>query len=305
MPETDLTNRFDHVVGTAHLDLDRLVVDATGRGRRIRNRRRVLAGLASVAAVAVIVGGASLLGADGHDADAPVATADPTLTPTSSTPPRLTWPSGDPVPNTGRVTAAALLDLVGQVQDGTASQVEGQGSGTGIAPETWATFEWRPDSGGAMTPVGINVQPAFDLGRQAGGSPKGYSCEEGQSIEAGSCTVVEGDTTPFFACHDDETACSSTRADGRVVHSYESRHGKAVDRVVDVFDPASRLRVVIASTSASERETSDVVRDEPPLSLEQLRAIATAGVWGEHMPRAYAAEGDRISPYRDRTDQTS
>ena len=299
----DLRARFAQVVDGTGLDLDLLIDGSRRDGRRIRTRRRLTA-VAACAAVAAVVGsGFALNGGGGSTADAPYATwsGTPEPTPVERTSTELIYPVGAPSRLTGRATAAGLLDLVGQLQDGTASGFGGQGAGTTPhAPaESYATFQWKPATGGAATPVMINVQNGFDVGPNQGRELKGYACEEGQSIEAGTCTEVGGDEKPFYACHDDYTACTLSREDGMVVLTYEVHRGGAVDRHADVFHPDTKLRVSVVSTNASEFETHDRVRAEPPLSSEALRAVATLDVWGATLPRPWQRMGADLAPYHD------
>ncbi len=299
----DLQARFAEVVDGAGLDLDLLIDGSRRDGRRIRTRRRLTAVAACAAVAAVVVGSGSVLtDGGGSTADAPYATwtGTPEPSPGERTTTELIYPVGRPTPITGRSTAAALLDLVGQVEDGTASGIGGQGGDPAGAPdETYAVFRWKPAAGGAATPVMINVQNGFDPGPDQGAEPKGYACEEGQTVEAGTCTEVGGSGKPFFSCRDDRVACTVTREDGLLVVAYEVHRGGAVDRHVDVFHPDTRLRVSVASTNASEFETRDRVRPEPPLSSEALRAVATLDVWGETLPRPWQRTGDDLAPYHD------
>jgi hypothetical protein len=299
----DLQARFAEVVDGAGLDLDLLIDGSRRDGRRIRTRRRLTAAAACVAVAAVVVGtGSALTGGGGSTADAPYATwtGTPEPSPGQRTTTELVYPVGRPTPITGRSTAAALLDLVGQLEDGTASGIGGQGGDPAGAPaETYAVLRWKPAAGGAATPVMINVQNGFDPGPDQGADPKGYACEEGQSVEAGTCTEVGGSGKPFFSCRDDRVACTVTREDGLLVVAYEVHSGGAVDRHVDVFHPDTKLRVSVASTNASEFETRDRVRAEPPLSSEALRAVATLDVWGETLPRLWQRRGDELAQYHD------
>jgi hypothetical protein len=300
----DLRARFAEVVDGTGLDLDLLVEGSRRDGRRIRTRRRLTAVAACAAVAAVVVGtGFALVGSGGSTADAPYATSSgtPEPKPVERTTPELSYPEGPPSPLTGRATAAGLLDLVGQLQDGTASGFGGQGAGTTprASAESYGVFRWTPDSGGAATPVMINVQNGFDVGPGQAEELKGYACEEGQSIEAGTCTEVGGSGKPFFSCQDDWVACKVSRGDGLVVVSYELHRGGAVDRHVDVFHPDTKLRVAIASTNASDFETREQVRAEPPLSSEALRAVATLDVWGATLPRPWQEMGADLAPYHD------
>ena len=300
----DLRARFAEVVDGAGLDLDHLVDGSRRDGRRIRTRRRLTAVAACAAVAAVVVAaGSALTGGGGSTADAPYATsttATPDPSPGGRTTTELVYPVGRPEPITGRSTAAALHDLVGQLQDGTASGIGGQGGDpAGAAVETYAVLRWKSATGGAATPVMINVQNGFDPGPDQSADPKGYACAEGQSVAAGTCTVVGGSGKPFFSCRDDRVECTVTRQDGLLVVAYEEHRGGAVDRHVDVFHPDTGLRVTVASTNASEFETRDRVRAEPPLTSAELRAVATLDVWGETLPRLWQRRGDELAAYHD------
>ncbi len=300
--DDDLSARFDAVVGDLGLDLDRLTSDARRHGSRIRLRRRLLTATSAVAVAAVLGGGLALApgrtetagpatGETTAPADAtptPAPTPAPTQTPApapTSAPTRgdgtLVVPTGVRSPITGRATTVGLVDLVNQLADGEASAFGGQGQPPAdgrveVAPQTYATFTWTPSSGGAGTPVRINVQNGFGPDEPD---------QQGRL---------------FFSCRDDRVRCRVDRWDGMTVVSYEVHHGDAVDRHVDVFHRTSQLRVVVASTNASEFEKTDAaVRKAPPLSLEVLRTIATSDVWGVTLPREWAEAGTRLSPYLD------
>lgn len=280
-----LQARFRDVVAGAELDLVRLTDRSLTQGRRLRARRRALAAGSSVGVAAVLVGVVWVgghAGPDGLGGPAPVAAASTGIRsggPSHGAPGHgLVVPGGPRVPATGRATAAALIDLVRQLERGTARDVAGQGgdpsrSGEGAAVETYATIQWAPAAGGAATQVQVNVQSDFS--------------------EPG-----------FFTCADpDRAACSVARGHGLVVVSYETRRGHAVDRSVDVYHPGTGLRVVIASTNADRIEKGHAVRRRPPLTTAQLRAVATLGFWGATVPRAYAEQGATLSPYHDYDDQ--
>ncbi|QWZ07523.1 hypothetical protein KRR39_19125 [Nocardioides panacis] len=286
----DLRARFGEVVDGAGLDLDRLAGGARRRGGRIRRRRRLLAVAGTGAAVAAVVGGLALTGTGSTASAPPVATGStaptaPTGTPSpvptaAPSPAGLVVPEGQAVAVTGRSTAAALLDLVGQLVPGRASDVGGQGQPParpedGAAAQTYATFTWTPAAGGAGTQVMVNVQNAF-----GGAGPD----------QAGR---------PFFSCRDDRVACTVDRADGLLVVSYERHRGAAVDRVVDVYHRDTGLRVVVASTNADEVEKGRPVREDPPLSSADLRDIATLDAWGATLPRPWDQAGAALSPYHD------
>ncbi len=281
----DLQARFGAVVGDLALDLDRLTTDARLHGSRIRRRRRLLTATSAVAVAAVLGGGLALApGRTGPAGPAGPATGEATAS-TDATPTRgdgvLVVPTGARSPITGRSTTVGLVDLVNQLAVGEASAFGGQGQPPAdgrveVAPATYATFTWTPASGGAGTPVRINVQNGFGPDEPD---------QQGRL---------------FFSCRDDRVRCRVDREGGMKIVSYEVHHGDAVDRHVDVFHPQSQLRVVIASTNAAEFEKTDAaVRKAPPLSTEVLRTIATSEVWGVTLPREWAEAGARLSPYLD------
>jgi hypothetical protein len=268
--------RFADLVAGAGLDLPRLSDRSRIEGGRLRSRRRALTltGCATAASVLTCAGWAVGVGTGptepGTVAAGPTAPASarPTAGSTAATPGA---PRGPVVPVTGRATAAALLDVVGRLQRGTASDVGGQGGGPaqGAPVETYATFQWTPAGGGAATPVQINVQPDFH--------------ERG-----------------FFSCSDPErVACSVIRQSGTVVVAYETHQGAAVDRYVDVHHTDTGVRVVVGSTNASVFEKGTAVRRRPPLSSAQLRTVAGLPFWGETIPAQFARSGAALSPYHD------
>ena len=128
----DLRARFAEVVDGTGLDLDLLIDGSCCDGRRIRTRRRLTAVAACAAVAAVVVGsGFALSGGGGSTADAPYATSSgtPEPTPVERTTTELIYPLGAPSPLTGRATAAGPLNLVGQLQDGTAFELRRPGRG--------------------------------------------------------------------------------------------------------------------------------------------------------------------------------
>lgn len=316
LDETNLHDRFADVVGGAGVDLHGLAAGAERDGRRLRRRHRLLSVAGTAAAVTLVVGGATVL--MGRSPVAPPAPAPATSGgAVSEVPaPRTDEPANEPlqtadgprVPVTGRATAAALLDLVGQLDDGRALAFAGQqttpGPGAAMPAESYAALWWQAAGSDVATPVRINVQPGFE-DDEVSADPKGYACEEGESMEAGTCELIQPDQGPFFSCREGRLGCTVTREDGMTVVSYEEHNGAAVDRIVDVYHPDTMLRVVVAATDAEEFETARKVADEPPLTLDELRRIAVLDVWGPTIPQAYDDAGSGVAPYQDYSENLS
>ncbi len=124
-------------------------------------------------------------------------------------------------------------------------------------------------------------------------------------MEAGTCELIQPDQGPFFSCREGRLRCTVTREDGMTVVSYEEHNGPAVDRIVDVYHPDTLLRVVVAATDAEEFETARKVVEEPPLTLDELRRIATLDMWDATMPKAYDDAGSGLAPYQDYSENLS
>lgn len=316
LDETNLHDQLADVVGGAGVDLHGLAAVAERDGRRLRRRHRLLSVAGTAAAVSLVVGSATVLmgrtpvalpapapaTSGGVVSEVPAPRADE---PTDGT---LQVADGPRVPVTGRATAAALLDLVGQLDEGRAVAFAGQQTtpdpGTEMLAESYAALWWQAAGSDVATPVRINVQPGFE-DFEPSRDPKGYSCEEGESMEAGTCELIQPDGEPFFSCREGRLHCSVTREDGMTVVSYEEHNGPAVDRIVDAYHPDTLLRVVVAATDAEEFETARKVVEEPPLTLGELRRIATLDVWDATMPKAYHDAGSGLAPYQDYSENQS
>lgn len=309
LDDHDLHDRFADLVDGTWIDLHHLADGAERDGRRLRRRHRLLSVAAAAAAVTVVAGGATALAGRSPVApatpapsasDGPPAREKPSVT--TDDPGDLRTEDGPRVPLTGRATAAALHDLVGQLVDGRAVAFEGQETTAepeeGLPATSYAALQWRVAGSDVATPVRINVQPGF-RDAELSDAPRGYACDEGESVEAGTCEPVEGKEGSFFSCRGGRLRCSVTREDDLVVVSYEEHNGPAVDRIVDVYHPGTWLRVVVAATDAEEFETARKVVDEPALTLAELRRVAVLDVWGPTMPKAYDDAGSALRPYRD------
>lgn len=268
-----LTDQMHRAVDDAHLDVDALVAGSRRRGLAIRRRRQALSVIGGVAAVGLAATTMQALGAFSGGAPRPAGEAttfagSPTPTPA---------PQDSTRPATGRATAAALLSLVRAEQPGEAWGFQGQSPDPVGEAATWATFDWKPATGGTGTPVQINVQPGFEP------DPGFYSC-------AGRGGV---------------TRCSVTRLpDGALLMRYEMQQrtsaGLAVDRTVDRLG-ADGVRVVATSTNRDDIEKGRVVRSQPPLSYPQLRAVVSARWWGPTLPARFTAQGAELQPFEDLT----
>lgn len=261
-----MTPQLHDLMHRAVADAEPDVADLTDRARRrglaIRRRRQAL-GLVGVAAGAALVAGTlqvlpSLEAAPRGD----TATAPASPSPTEVL---------EPVPLSGRATAAALLTAVEEVAaPGEASDFAGQGVPTSLR-ESYAQLAWRPAGDTGVSPIGVNVQPGFA-------------------------------ETDIYECRAWQSACRlAQRADGSTLMTYEERAaGGYVRRVADVLRPDG-VRVVASSSNGLDLPGGDydVTRPQPALSRPQLVAAVSMDYWGETLPGRFQRDGEALQPYRD------
>ncbi|MEU0741679.1 hypothetical protein [Streptomyces sp. NPDC006134] len=230
----------------AGFDADQNALTAAGRtrGRRLRLRRRaaVAGGVAGIAMVGV--GGVFLL--PGDDAAGPqrsstasAPTASPAQAPKSF--------SGDDLVRT----------LKGLLPEGRFSQETARGSKERLGPAVRLVYD--DGQGAAAIAVG--------LGR----------------VEPGSEQARETTTCPdeVFVPHD---ACTTSRLpDGSVLMLFQGY--EYPDRRVDtkwwnaeLVTPQGQ-HVSVSEWNAPAQKDAEISRETPPLTPEQLKGIATAGVW--------------------------
>jgi hypothetical protein len=271
--ERTLPEHLDAAVAGASIDLHRLTEHARRDGRRLRRRHRVTTLAASTMLTAGVVLGVGWLSSDSVPGTLPGPGPDPA---TSQTP-AATLDADVPQPATGRATAAALAELVGRLRTGTASDFRGLHTrpgalARGLPLVTFGALRWTPAGADAAVPVQVNVQGGWT------------SDDEG-----------------FFGCADEtRLGCRVEEEDGRVVVSYEKHDGAAVDRYVDVWLRDRGLRVLVATSNAREIEKDPtVLLPEPPLSFDDLRAIALDPVWGPTIAQRYVEAGQDLASYTD------
>ncbi|MBC7272107.1 MAG: hypothetical protein H5T76_25935 [Streptomyces sp.] len=224
---------------------------ARGRGLRLRRRAAVLGGAASLALVGV--GGALVLpgpgGGGGAVGASPAAggqqvTASPTgLLPTAIPP--------SPVP--GDIMLAALKHLLpeGEVRD--------ERSGGGEQGSAFATVVFDDGRGGGALGVTVDLlEPRSDSAAQM-------------------TTCPDKSAVPY-------DSCDSTRlADGSALmlmqgYEYPDRRVETKLWQAQLVTPEG-YHVSVTEWNAEAEKDMPVTRPQPPLTLAQLRTIATADVW--------------------------
>ncbi|MFB8772456.1 hypothetical protein [Streptomyces broussonetiae] len=220
-----------------------LVTAGRARGRRLRLRRRaaVLGGAASLALVGA--GGALVL--PGGEGEASPAAGQRKVTTASATP--------APTPVTADEMVAILKSLL---PAGETRQEHGGGGETGSA---FASVVFDDGQGGGAVGVG--------LGR----------------IEPGSTSAREMTTCPDknFVPYD---ACDSSRLpDGSLLllmkgYEYPDRRVDTKLWQAQLITPEGQ-HVSVTEWNAEAEKDAPVTRPEPPLSLEQLKAVASADEW--------------------------
>ncbi|WP_367321080.1 hypothetical protein [Streptomyces sp. HUAS ZL42] len=228
-------------------DTDRAALAAAGRvrGRRLRLRRRatVVGGAAGLALVGV--GGALLLpGAGSDDRRDPSVASRPKASATAAT-----------KPVTGDELIRTLEDLL----------PEGQISG-------------QEGRGADESPLAPYARVVFDDGKGAGAVGVGLG-----RVEPGSDQVRQITTCPdkTFTPHD---TCSTTRlSDGSMLMIFQGY--EYPDRRVDTkwwnaeLVTAEGQHVSVSEWNAAAEKGAPTSRAEPPLTVTQLKELATAPVW--------------------------
>ncbi|MYR41137.1 hypothetical protein [Streptomyces sp. SID5910] len=248
---TPFEDRLTAALRTAgdSFDADRAALAEGGqtRGRRARLRRRagVLGGAAGIALVGV--GGALLLPGGGHSAE-PQGTS-------AAAPPSAT--AASPAPSASYSADDLLQALKKLLPEGEVSEEDAQGPGPGLPPYAHLVF----DDGRGAAAVGISLD----------------------RVEPGSQSVRELTTCPdkTVVTYDD---CTSSRLpDGSVLMVYQGY--EYPDRRVDTKWWSAELvtargqHVSVSEWNAPAEKDAAITRAQPPLSPDQLKKVATAGVW--------------------------
>ncbi|MFG3659939.1 hypothetical protein [Streptomyces sp. NPDC047706] len=265
MPTDHLDDPFEHRLGTALrqtgdiFDTDRPALIAAGqaRGRRLRLRRRaaVAGGAAGIALVGVT--GALALPGNGSGQGAQErqpAAARPT------TPPPAT--SIAPQPVSGERMIATLERLL---PEGKVSDAEARGGGGDLPMPSVRLVHDDGEGGGAISVVLNRVEPGSQAAREA------ITCPDKVHVPHDSCIT-------------------SRLSDGSVLMLFQGY--EYPDRRVDTKLWRAELvtpggeHVGVSEWNAEAEKDAPVTRAEPPLSLSQLKQVATAGEWRALVPAA-------------------
>ncbi|NGN64971.1 hypothetical protein G5C51_13825 [Streptomyces sp. A7024] len=263
-----------------------LVAGAVRRGRRLRARRWGVAGGTTLAAAAAVTA-ASVFGAylptvapgdrevtvlpGAEQAGGKIDFPDYTLLPRHPEAP----PGKEPL--TARGAAWLLKELVG----GGTSGYQGQASPTERMGAYEAYGRLKADAGIAGAETDVSVQGGFGRDMQKQGGLAGfYDCDKREG---------EGEVT----------SCSAGKLpDGSVLLVYEDRSGLLLRRHADLLRPDG-TRVYVNTSNGSDIEDGPVVAPNPPLSLDELRRIATSPRWDVWVSPSVNEKAKRLKPFKD------
>ncbi|MEV4512301.1 hypothetical protein AB0K00_25465 [Dactylosporangium sp. NPDC049525] len=240
------------------------------RADRTRTRQRLTALVSGIAVLGVAVG-VAVVAADRPDG-APVAAPVPSVSAGAPSTPAWTLPAGDPsgpvrastAPGAGRAD-----ELPGDVMLATLRRLlpAGVTASDPVSQRGFAELILTDPAGRGK--IQINVQPNFiagrSPGRDAGSDPMDlFSCATRPSPPGTTCTAT-------------------TLADGTLVvltdgPSEDAGHDRIKLRMADIYRPDG-VRVVVGTWNAVHEKTNTATRAEPPLTTQQLQAIATDPAW--------------------------
>jgi hypothetical protein len=273
--ETKLRTAMAEAVAPENPDTDHLVAAARRRGLGIRRRRQALAGVGIAAALALAVAAPTVVAGDHgrNSTDAMQVATSPA-----------SFDSQDTRPLTGRSAAAALFYAVGLTAAGEGTDFRGASAVGPAGPEAYTIFRFTPSGSTTAGEVAVNIDPPVvdDVAKP-------------------------GDTSREHpgACQSFMTDCVSTRlADGSRLTTYDdlSSHGAGIRRVAELLRP-NGVRVLASATNGYDVTELDeqISRDEPVLTTDQLVDVVTQPWWGLRLPMYFTAQGEKLSPYSDRS----
>ncbi|MFF3322723.1 hypothetical protein [Streptomyces sp. NPDC002889] len=289
LDEQELSRAMDDAVGGVRPATGDLVEGATRTGQRLRVRRRMAVGTVAFAVTGAVLGvpvfGAYLPTYTGGEVRAAMPSAPgggmggvemPDFSkvprPPTAPPPGKQWLSG-------RATVQILRDLL--PNDRSSSDYEGQDG-----PEHY---------------------PATTFGRLGTGWPAGAEVQVNVDADFGRNSAALGeDLEEFYSCEGREpegrmTACGVTAlADGSVLIMYEDRSGLLLRRHADLLR-ADGMRVAVGTANGVDIEDGPVIGLEPPLSLDEMRDIATSPRWQIFVDLEVNERAKELEPYKDRT----
>ncbi|GAB3833719.1 hypothetical protein ACFPIJ_09580 [Dactylosporangium cerinum] len=229
------------------------------RADRTRNRQRIATAVSGIVVLGVVAGVAAVAA----DRSGGAPTAGPAAVVSAGPPTAPTLTSAAPSPRTrpSDVPADVMLNtLLSLLPAGlTVSEPYSQ--------KGFAEVVLNDPAGRGK--VQINVQPGFNRvvpsGRVVGDDPMDvFTCAKRRDPAGTQCT-------------------GSTLPDGTIVvltegPSEDAGHDRIQRRMADVYRPDG-VRVVIGTWNAVREKTNTATRAEPPLTVQQLQAIATDPAW--------------------------
>lgn len=275
----NLRDHMEDAVGNTSADLGRLSQDSRRVGTKRRRYRQVLGGVSVAAATAVAFSAVHAATGDSGAGRGPVAgdiSAAATTTPSAE-------PSASPdagvVPLTGRSTVAALRASIDEQSQGAYGGFAGQG---GVAEQqsrdTYGEVEFTPSDGTGVGVVRVNVQDGSILDGSA------FNCAQAWMVDCQVRTLANGDRLRTYQEEPVRTA-----------------EGDGLRLTAELLTNDRSLRVVASATNGFELPSNqwDVTRPQPVLTTTQLSEIVSQALWSFQIPRAYASEGQELSPYTD------
>lgn len=260
----DVTKVFGEAVGDASPELRPLVAGALRDGTAIRRRRTAGMAGAVAAVVAVAVGGA-LLAAPGQGGAVAGPAAGSVVSSDSAA-------SGQ-VALTGQ---AAVKTLIGLLPAGPVSQYVGRdGLPSELQPEIRGQVSYQDGPGSAT--VGVTVEPQF--------------IEAKDKLEGTYNCSMRGPVS--ITCR------STVRPDGSKLLVWEWHVGEQLQRGADLLR-TDGMRVTASTTSLMDSKKGKVLREQPPLTAEQLEAVVLSPAWTARITAEQAAQAAaEIQPYLD------
>ena len=263
-----LKDALEDAVADTTVDVPHLVWEARRTGLAARRRRRALRTVGVAATVALVGGVAWVALPDGGDDTARDLTfvAAPVEVPATL--------SGRTGPVTGRGLVAALVANVDEVTQG-AGRFAGFRGDVGSEPR--AAFLFSTDA----SPEGLVHLEVQSLDGPIGDylGPPPYTCDQPNMRE---CTVVDLPGGDALRTYVDRASGSDP--------GFERN-------VAEVISPTRGLRLILGAATTTRSE-KNVVRSEPPLTLDQLAQIAAQPWWTlDSLPVEYLDQGDQLESY--------
>lgn len=228
-------------------ETDRRALAAAGavRGHRLLLRRRAAVAVGVAAVAFVGVGGTLLVPWGGDEGGQQSVAAGRTIPP-------------PPAEGDGKVSAADLVRTLKKLlPEGKFSKEQGRGTGAALMP--YAQVVYDDGKGGGAVAVGLNrVEPGSEQSRQA------TSCPDRTQVPYDRCTttkLADGSALKLFQGYE-----------------YPDRRVDTKWWVADLVTPQGH-HISVSEWNAEAQKDAPVTRVEPPLSIAQLKEVATAAAW--------------------------